>query len=175
MTRLYDKRFDYNQARVLKEFAQLQKNFPDLTMENLIIRRKPSYLLAAILIIAHTATACVLWTLALSWILKSMTIILIIISLIHYVRKDALLMANNAVTELVLTENSQCVATMRSNKKIVCNILNNSFVSPYLSVLILQPEGNFFTDSITILPDGIDDEAFRQLRVWLRWKWKPGE
>lgn len=99
-----------------------------------------------------------------------MVSILIIISLVYYLRKDALLLAKNAVTELTLTEKNQCTMTTRSNAIIICTILNNSFVAPYLTVLVLQPEGNFFADSIVILPDGIDAEAYRQLRVWLRWK-----
>lgn len=144
-------------------------------MMNLIIRRKPSHLLAAILIAAHMAAAILIGILSLSLLITSVIIVLIFISLVYYLRKDALLVANDAVTELVLTDNNQCVVTTRSNKGIVCNILSNSFVSPYLTVLILRAEGNLLNDSVTILPDGVDVETFRQLRVWLRWKWKPDE
>jgi toxin CptA len=56
--------------------------------------------------------------------------------------------------------------------------LGSSFVAPYLTVLELKPLGagglwqRFRTRSVVILPDGIDAEEFRQLRVLLRWKWK---
>jgi toxin CptA len=72
-------------------------------------------------------------------------------------------------------------------------ILGSSFVAPYLTVLELRPlepsAGSSGTGirewwrkrwkhrprSVVILPDAIDAEAFRQLRVLLRWKWKePG-
>lgn len=139
-------------------------------MTNLTIQRKPSYLLAAILLVAHVASTILLWILPIFWIIKCMISILIVISLIYYLRQDALLLAENAITEFTLIEKNHCTVTTRSNAISVCNILNNSFVAPYLTVLILQPEGNFFTDSIVILPDGIDAEAYRQLRVWLRWK-----
>lgn len=139
-------------------------------MTNLTIQRKPSYLLAAILLVAHVASTILLWILPIFWIIKCMISILIVISLIYYLRQDALLLAKNAITEFTLVEKNHCTVTTRSNVVFVCNILNNSFVAPYLTVLILQPEGNFFTDSIVILPDGIDTEAYRQLRVWLHWK-----
>lgn len=59
-----------------------------------------------------------------------------------------------------------------------CALLGSSFVAPYLTVLELKPLGfqklwqRFSPRSVVILPDGIDKEEFRQLRVLLRWKWK---
>jgi toxin CptA len=61
---------------------------------------------------------------------------------------------------------------------IKCMLLGSSFVAPYLAVLELKPLGvrrlwqRFRTRSVVILPDGIDVEEFRQLRVLLRWRWK---
>ena len=62
--------------------------------------------------------------------------------------------------------------------RITCTLLGSSFVEPYLTVLELKPLEplkswrRFSSRSVVILPDGIDAEGFRQLRVLLRWKWK---
>jgi len=45
-----------------------------------------------------------------------------------------------------------------------------SFVAPWLTILRWRPEGARFDRTILILPDMIDREAFRRLRVLLRWK-----
>lgn len=101
-----------------------------------------------------------------------MIMVALAISLAYYLRQDALLSADNAVIAFVLSDEMQCIVTVRSGESMICNILGNTFVAPYLTVLNLKPVGKFFTRSIVILPDGVDAEEFRQLRVWLRWKWK---
>lgn len=47
-----------------------------------------------------------------------------------------------------------------------------TFVAPYMTVLCLKTDRTFRRRTVAILPDSIDGEVFRQLRVWLRWKWK---
>ena len=141
-------------------------------MAVLCIHRKHSYQLAFILSLAHLATAGLLWLLELPLSIKVIAAAALVFSLIYYLRQDALLTASDAVVVLVLSDEMQCILTTRSDELIVCSILGSTFVAPYLTVLNLQPVGKFFTCSVVILPDGIDVEEFRQLRVWLRWKWK---
>ncbi|WP_292993352.1 protein YgfX [Nitrosomonas sp.] len=141
-------------------------------MAVLCIHRKHSYQLAIILSLAHLATAGLLWLLELPLGIKAIAAVALVFSLIYYLRQDALLTASDAVVVLVLSDEMQCILTTRSDELIVCSILGSTFVAPYLTVLNLQPVGKFFTCSVVILPDGIDAEEFRQLRVWLRWKWK---
>ena len=45
-------------------------------------------------------------------------------------------------------------------------------MAPYLVVLNLKLPNKFLGSSVVILPDSIDGEEFRRLRVLLRWKWK---
>lgn len=137
----------------------------------LSFRRKPSRWLAAILAVAHSVAAALVWLLPLTAVLTGVITILVIVSLFHYLRQDALLTANRAIVAFTLTEEKQCILSTRSGETIVCDFLSSTFVSPYLTVLNLQPEGRFFAHSVVILADGIDADAFRQLRVWLRWKW----
>lgn len=139
-------------------------------MTILAIQRKPSYWLAAILSLAHLAAAVVLWTLMLSLNIKLIITVALIISLIYYLRQDALLTANRAVIAFELSNEMQCTLTTRSGESIVCSILSSTFVAPYLTVLNLKTAEKLFMLSVAILPDSIDAEEFRQLRIWLKWK-----
>lgn len=141
-------------------------------MAILSIYRQPSHQLAIILSLAHFAAAGLLWPLALSWGIKVIIVAALIISLIHYLRQDALLTASNAVVALELSDEMPCTLITRSGKSITCTILGSTFVAPYLTVLNLKLAGKFFMCSVVILPDSMDTEQFRQLRVWLRWKWR---
>lgn len=136
----------------------------------LTVQRRPSRQLATLLYAAHAMSIGLLWPLTLLVALKVAIAILIIISLIHYLRQDAWLTAHHAVTVFTLTGARQCIATLRSGEIVTGTVLGGTFVAPYLTVIMYQPEGKFFTRSIVIFPDGIDAEIFRKLRVWLRWK-----
>lgn len=125
-----------------------------------------------LLSLVHFVATGLLWMLALTLGIKAMGTFVLIISLIYYLKQDALLTANNAVVALALSDEMQCALTTRSGESIACSILGSTFVAPYLTVLNLKPAENFFTRSVVILPDSMDVEEFRQLRVWLRWKWK---
>ncbi len=138
----------------------------------LSIHRKPSFWLAVILSLAHFAAAILLYSLLVPLEIKVLIFILLFISLIYYLCHDALLCANKAVISFTLSEKMRCTMTTRSGKTAVCDVLGDTFVAPYLVVLNLKRKGKFFPCSIVILPDGIDADMHRKLRVWLRWKWQ---
>ena len=141
-------------------------------MPDLFIHFQPSYRLVAILSLAHLIAGGLLWSLALPLSVKMAVVVLLIASLIYYLRKDALLSANDAVIALQLKDDMFCELITRSGQSITCRIAGSTFVAPYLTVINLQPVGKFFMRSVVILPDSMQVEEFRQLRVWLWWKWK---
>ncbi|MBP6058622.1 MAG: hypothetical protein KA524_09465 [Nitrosomonas sp.] len=141
-------------------------------MAILSIHRQPSRRLVVILSLVHLAAAGLLWPLALSWDIKVVISAALIISWIYYLRQDALLIANNAVVALELSDEMQCTLITHSGKSIACTVLGSTFAAPYLTVLNLKLAGKFFMCSVVILPDSMDTEQFRQLQVWLRWKWR---
>ncbi len=141
-------------------------------MSDLRIRLQHSYYLAGLLSFAHAAAGLVLWPLALPLDMKAAIIVLLIVSLIYYLRKDALLTAHDAVVALTLMEEMSCILTARSGQSMICSLSDSTFVTPYLTVINLQPNEWFLMRSVVILPDSIDAEEFRRLRIWLRWEWK---
>jgi hypothetical protein len=48
-------------------------------------------------------------------------------------------------------------------------IVDGSFVAPWLTIVRWRPHGSRFTRSLVVMPDAIDAESFRALRVILRW------
>jgi toxin CptA len=144
----------------------------------LIIQLKPSMRLAVMLSLAHFSAIGLLWPLILPAAVKLTSSVILALSLFFYLRRYALLRSQESVMGLELSDEMACTLELRSEKRITCALLGSSFVEPYLTVLELKPLEplkswrRFSSRSVVILPDGIDAEEFRQLRVLLRWKWK---
>jgi toxin CptA len=156
----------------------------------LILQLKPSMRLAVILSLAHFSAIGLLWPLMLPITVKLIGSAILVLSLFFYLRHYALLRSPESVIGLELLEEMTCILELRCGERISCTLLGSSFVAPYLIVLELKlqelrepphslvssvspkPLRRFFSRSIVILPDGIDIEEFRQLRVLLRWKWR---
>ena len=157
---------------------------PMLRTSALIIRFKPSTRLAVMLSFAHLSAIVLLWPLMLPTAVKLTGSALLVVSLVFYLRRYALLRSPDSVSGLELTDDMVCILETQGGERIACALLGSSFVAPYLTVLELKPLKldldaespgrwrRFFSRSVVILPDGIDPEEFRQLRVLLRWKWK---
>lgn len=124
-----------------------------------------------ILIVAHCAAAFLIWTLSVSFGIKLIGLLILIVSLYFYLKHDALLSFAYSAVSLRFSD-SVCTLKMVNGQTVACTILGSTFVSSYLTVLILHSKQWRFTRSVVILPDAIDPEEFRRLRVMLRWKWR---
>ena len=145
----------------------------------LVIRLKSSKRLALTLTFAHFTAIGLMWPLDLHILVRLLGILLLAASLAFYVKRYAWLASPGSVTGLELLDDMTCVVKTRQGKNIACALLGSSFVAPYLTVLEFKPleplplwQSLFASHSIVILPDGINAEDFRKLRVLLRWKWK---
>jgi toxin CptA len=87
-----------------------------------------------------------------------------------FIRRQSLLLTpDSAVAIEIGSDNMLSVQTCRGEWS-ECEVLGNTYVTPYLTVLNLRQSGRRANRRIVILPDSIDAEDFRKLRVWLRWK-----
>jgi toxin CptA len=130
---------------------------------------RPSAILAAILLVAHTAAVAVLFLLDLpTWTLVAGAAVLICNLL--YVLDAVLLRRHDALVAIEITSERGINAQSRSGKWSEYEVLNDTFVSAFLSVLRLKDVDGVAIRRIVILRDSIDREDFRQLRVTLRWK-----
>ena len=49
------------------------------------------------------------------------------------------------------------------------DVVDGSFVAPWLTIVHWRPLGARFARTLLVLPDMLDPDAFRRLRVILRW------
>jgi toxin CptA len=49
-------------------------------------------------------------------------------------------------------------------------LLGTSFVAPYLTVLNLRLSNKRWPQHVVLMPDTVPADAFRRLRVWLKWR-----
>ena len=129
---------------------------------------QPSHYLAAMLIAAHGATLAALFPLAFPIWAKIALAFLVLLSLGYHLRREALLSAPSSTVALMF-EGDQVVLDTRGGEQLTGQILRDSLVTPYLTVLNVLPQGARFPRNVVILPDSLDTESFRQLRVWLKW------
>lgn len=142
-------------------------------MSLLTIQLRPSKQLAIILIAAHSCAAVLLfWTLSVSFSIQLIGLLFLIVSLYFYLKHDALLSFAHSAVSLSFSDKVDCTLETVSGQTVECSVLGSTFVSPYLTVLILQSKQWWSMRSVVILPDVIDNEEFRRLRVILRWKWR---
>ncbi|MBA2352152.1 MAG: hypothetical protein M3R15_16195 [Acidobacteriota bacterium] len=132
---------------------------------------KPSRKLACLLIAAHLAALVLLWLAAPGVIAAPITPV-IIASAFVTVRQSALHAASRAIVALELDDDCLCAVQFKNGEWREALVLGTSFVAPYLTIVNLKIEGNRFAKHVVILPDAVDAELFRQLRVLLRWKWR---
>ena len=128
---------------------------------------QPSRYLAAMLITAHGATLVVLFSLALPIWAKAALASLMLFSLMHHLRRNAWLSAPSASVALMLV-GDRVVLITRGGEQFAGQLLHDSVVTPLVTVLNVLLQGTHIVRSVVILPDSLDAESFRQLRVWLK-------
>lgn len=128
----------------------------------------PSRYLAVVLLAAHGAAYAALLPLTLPVWAKAALAPVLLFSLVYHLRRDAWLSAPSATVALLL-QGDQIVLTTRAGAELAGTVSRNSLVMPVLTVLNILPQGARFARSVIILPDSLDAESFRQLRVGLKW------
>lgn len=133
---------------------------------------KPSRSLAIVLAGVHCGAVALVGMVAFPLWLKVVVSAVIVASGALYVAKDALRTLPQSIVGAEIEEEGRCTIETRNGVRKGCRLLGSSFVAPYLTVLNFKPDGEFFVKSMALLPDGIDGEDFRRLRVLLRWKYR---
>jgi toxin CptA len=129
---------------------------------------KSSAYLATLMITAHGVSVGALWVLDLPLWAKATISLLVLFSLGFHLRKDVWLVSPTATIALLL-QGDQVVMTLHNGEQLPGKIMRDSLVTPMLTILNVLPQGSRFTRSLVILPDTLDKESFRKLRVWLKW------
>lgn len=128
---------------------------------------KPSIRLAFLLAAAHCGAIMLILMLHVAG--KPVLVVLLLASMIYTILHHALHWLPGSLMSLRIGDKA-CTLFLRDGRERGFVFLGSTYVSPQLTVLNMKEEGAFFTKSAVILPDAIDPAAFRQLRVWLKWK-----
>jgi toxin CptA len=81
-----------------------------------------------------------------------------------------------SVMNLTINANHELHVVRKDGQRISAQVEESSVVTPYLTVLQLRiPQAQGYEkvwrdrQTVIVLPDNAESEAYRQLRVWLRW------
>lgn len=92
------------------------------------------------------------------------------LSLRFYLRRMALLRSPQSIVAIEIGEDGKFAFQTLDGRWHAARLRQSSFVSPWLTVLNLSPENARWMRNVVILPDSVQADEFRRLRVWLRWK-----
>ena len=137
------------------------------------ITLRPSRILTAILVLAHGAAIAMVALAGMPFWLELIAIAALVASLVFDVRQTALLHAPDAVITLEIASDDKLSIQTRRSEWIECEVLDSTYVTSFLTILNLKGIDSGRNTRAVILPDSLDAEDFRKLRVWLRWKREP--
>jgi toxin CptA len=129
----------------------------------------PSRILAAVLGIAHGVALAALGVTAVPTWLKAVMGTALGLSCAWSVYSSALLRGRRALVELVVAEDGGVWCRARNGTEFEARLLDSSFVSPWMTVLNLRTDGEPRLRHMILVPDNVAPDAFRRLRVLLRW------
>jgi toxin CptA len=132
------------------------------------IRLRPSRILLATLAAAHLGTLAVVLGMPLEAWVKSGLVLATTASMGHAIRRFALLRGRDTVVALKMTHTG-LEAETHAGVWLPTKVLGSTFVATWLTVLHLKLEGRRFMLPVVLLPDSLNPDDSRRLRVWLRW------
>lgn len=133
---------------------------------------KRSRLLAAVLIVVHGAAAVALVPLAMPGWAKAALALFVAASLWRAIRRHAWLTSGASLTSIELREPGWAMVETRAGEREKARILGTTYVSPLLCVVNLRVAGRLFARHAVMVPDNVDADSFRRLRVVLRWDYR---
>ena len=128
-----------------------------------------SRILGVVLAVAHLAAMAITLIVRLPAWSGFLIAAAIIASGTWSIRRSALRRGANSIVELEAGEGSLIAYRTRDDQWREGEVLSSSFISPWLTVLDLRVAGATRVRHLVILPDNVEKEAFRRLRVLLRW------
>lgn len=128
---------------------------------------KPSLRLAMFLLLSHAIASTVVYATVMPMPAKLVMLILVLLSLFFYLVRDALLLIPGSWREISFDQGSVTVVT-RGGSGFFGRIASSSIVSPYFVVLSVKLEGHRMPVFRTFFPDALEADAFRELRVYLK-------
>ena len=129
---------------------------------------KPSPIFAVLLLFMHTTAATVVYLTAIPLPATLAMLVLIALSLIYHLSRDVFLLLSNSWCEISPVQGGLSVVT-RDGAGFTGQLENKTTVSPYFIVLRVRLEGRRLRVSRVIFPDALEEGAYRELCVQLKY------
>ncbi len=123
---------------------------------------RPSRLLGLALLLTHGLAMLSIIVLPLPFLMRAVLLLVPAANLWHVYRK----VGGGAVGLRI--ESDRIVVLDARSGEVSGKLLPDSLVTPYLAVLQIHTEGK--PRSVLVMPDSLDAQSFRRLRILLRWQ-----
>lgn len=130
---------------------------------------KPSRQLSAWLLFGHIAAAVCVLIVAMPLWLQALLAMALLLNLIYTLTYQAWRRWPTSIVGLLFERDGEVRVEYRNGTVRAARVLGSSFVAPYLTIILLKPDQRWLTSAVVILPDAVEPELYRQLRVWLKW------
>jgi hypothetical protein len=128
---------------------------------------KPSPHFALLLLFIYLTAAIVVYFAAIPTAFRLGSILLIILSLSHYLARDFFLFFSDSWNEFSFDQNGVTVVA-RNGSTNIATVSNTTIVCPYFIVLRVRFPGQYRLVSRVIFPDALNAGEFRKLCVLLK-------
>jgi toxin CptA len=103
-----------------------------------------------------------------SWMLRLLMVSILLASASYHVAQAMGWLPGSVVALKLATDGALSIRRKRGDWVSV-EVLGSSFVHPMLTIINLKLEARRFPVHVLLMPDVLDAESFRRLRVWLKW------
>lgn len=144
-------------------------------MKPILINFKSSFTLSAIVVLMSLIMSSILIPLNLYWQIKLVLVTVVALAAIYTVSRYGLLCLPSSYVALMVNAKNELQITRRDGVQLTdLSVTVDSVVTPVLTVIAYHQKNatllnRVFCARLIILPDALDAESYRQLRVWLRW------
>ena len=135
----------------------------------IVIQLLPSTLLLGLLATVATAGALIILIMPVAWLVKCAAVALIIGTSVYFILRDALLMLPWSWHRMEVDVKGVLKLTNKSQQTFKPQLAASTFTHQYLTILNFKRKGwNWLLPPLLLLNDFPDEDALRQLRVWIR-------
>ncbi len=131
------------------------------------IRPRPSRSLAAFVALAYGATLSLVFVIPLGWYWRALLAVVVLSGLSYAFLAQVLYLVPRAVREAAWASDGTWTLTLVSGKRIEARLLPSTYVTERLLVLNFRC-GSWQHRALVLLPDALEGELLRRLRVRLR-------
>lgn len=139
------------------------------SLNPLHISLRPSRQLALALLIACAGSLSLLWVLAVPDPYRAVCASVLLVATLYILLRDVWHRFPWSITALQLATDGSLRCMTRNGRWQHAYVQGNSCVTAWLTVLNVRLTGERWPRGIVLLPDSLEVDAYRRLRVWLRW------